>query len=233
MSSRYTTTIEELDVDDMDFPLPEAPTPYPVARAPSPPLPAVSSASPGIRIGQSLRAAEATSADMSRSKKWVCLYPLYFDKSRSLDGGRKVSLALAIYAPHGRQLLVAAKKAGFDVVYEPGKTHPRDFFNPGRVRVRLFDETSGRPVRPGVESRKKLLDVVVREMAGVVMEREREPTLQDLIDSGAMPMLPGMGMDEESPAMSPTSPVSAGKSPAAVSKKAAKKKGKGKAKNLV
>ncbi|KAJ2385294.1 signal recognition particle subunit [Coemansia sp. RSA 2603] len=169
---------------------------------------------------------------MSRYKKWVCLYPLYFDKSRSLDSGRKVALSLAIYAPHGRQLLVAAKKAGFDVVYEPNKTHPRDFFNPGRVRVRLFDDVSGRPVNGSVGSRKKLLEVVAREMAGVVMEREKEPTLQDLIDSGAMPMLPGMGMEDPSPAMSPTSPVSATK-PAAVSKKSAKKKGKGKAKNLV
>ncbi|KAJ2776842.1 signal recognition particle subunit [Coemansia interrupta] len=231
MANRYTTTIEELDVDDMDFPLPEAPTPYPVARAPSPP-PTGSLPPNAVRIGQTLHP-PSPSPDMSRYKKWVCLYPLYFDKSISLAHGRKVALGRAIYAPHGRQLLVAAKKAGFDVVYEPSKTHPRDFFNPGRVRVRLFDEGSGRPVVREVDSRKKLVDVVAREMAGVVMEREREPTLQDLIDSGAMPMLPGMGMEDESQAVSPTSPVSAGKSPAAVSKKAAKKKAKAKPKNLV
>ncbi|KAJ1863519.1 signal recognition particle subunit [Coemansia sp. RSA 1722] len=222
MAFRPESKIEELDVDDMDFPIPDE-------RPSTPPPMAVPI--DGIRIGQSLNNMQVVN-DAARFKNWICLYPLYFDKSRSVEQGRKVPLSVAIFAPHGRQLSVAVKQAGFNVCYEPNKTHPSDFFNPGRARVQLFDD-SGRPMQHGVDSRKKLMLAVAEKMAHVVMQRDKEATLQDLIDSGAMPMLPGMGPGGMDMGDDESTPEPSTSTSAKTSKKSAKTKKKGKGKNVV
>lgn len=204
-----------MDVDDMDFPLPQVEQQQPQQGG-------------GVRIGQSLGGMKVVN-DPSQFKSWICLYPLYFDNARSVEQGRKVPLSLAVESPHDRQLSMATKEAGFNVCYEPNKSHPRDFFTAGRVRVKLFDE-QGRPMRGDVVNRKQLMKQVAEKMGQVNAPREKEPTLQDLIESGAMPALPGMppmgGADNE------PSPASAASTSTKASKKS-KKKGKGKAKNLV
>ncbi|KAJ2769603.1 signal recognition particle subunit [Coemansia nantahalensis] len=209
----------DVDVDDMDFPLPDAPA----AAAPG-----------GVRIGQSLGGMR-TVTDSSQFKRWVCLYPVYFDRGRSLRDGRRVSQALAVDQPHGRQLAAAVKAAGFSVCLEPTKTHPRDFFTAGRVRVRLFDD-AGRCVLPDVPSRKELIRRVARHMPLVDAPRDKEPDLKELIESGALPTLPGMGPgmpdddDDDDDGGAPS-----GSGPAASSKaaKKAKAKKKGKSKTVV
>ncbi|KAJ2000752.1 signal recognition particle subunit [Coemansia thaxteri] len=215
---------DELDVDDMDFPLPEPPL-----LAPAPPSDIIER----TRVAPTLEGMRIVQ-DASQFKKWICLYPLYFDKSRSVEKGRKVPLALAIDSPHGRQLSVAVKEVGFNVCYEPNKSHPSDFFTPGRVRVQLFSD-AGVPLRQDISTRKELMRKVAVQMDKVLVPRDREPSLQDLIDSGAMPMLPGMAPQsptraEESFAESPAPGPSSSK---AAKKAAGKAKKKGKAKNLV
>ncbi|KAJ2454661.1 signal recognition particle subunit [Coemansia sp. RSA 2336] len=194
-----------MDVDDMDFPLPE--------DAPAQPA-------EGIRIGQSLGGMKVVS-DASQFKKWVCLYPIYFDKSLSLDKGRKVSLDLAVDSPFARQVSMAVKQVGLHVCLEPNKTHPRDFFRPGRVRVKLYDE-QGRLMRSDIPDRKELMRRVAKMMPSVDAPRDKEPSLQDLIDQGALPALPGVpppGIEEPSAAPKPA--------------KKPKSKKKGKAKTIV
>ncbi|KAJ2553268.1 signal recognition particle subunit [Coemansia sp. RSA 1933] len=230
MSSTGRGKEVDLDVDDMDFPLPSQPTfsNFQTQEAADP---------GGVRIGQSLGGMQVVS-DASRFKDWVCLYPLYFDKSRSLNKGRKVSAALAIDSPHGRQLSMAVKEVGLNVCYEPNKSHPRDFFTPGRVRVQVFD-TAGRPMRADVPNRKILCRKVAEKMAIVDAPRDKEPTLQDLIDSGAMPALPGVPPPQAPSTSAAASAASAaGSSSQGIeepspkqskkSAKSAKKKGKGK-----
>ncbi|KAJ2710530.1 signal recognition particle subunit [Coemansia spiralis] len=219
MSNRASAM--DLDVDDMDFPLPESPRLQPAAG--------------GVRIGQGLGGVR-TVTDSSQFKRWVCLYPVYFDKARSLSGGRKVPAALAVDRPHGKQLAAAVKAAGLSVCYEPTKTHPRDFFTAGRVRVQLFDD-SGRCVRHDVPSRKELIRRVAQQMSLVDVPRDAEPDLKELIASGALPTLPGMGPGM--PGMGPdndsldAAPSGAGAAPVAKAAKKAKAKKKGKAKTVV
>ncbi|KAJ2802338.1 signal recognition particle subunit [Coemansia guatemalensis] len=216
----------DLDVDDMDFPLPEAPT---------------RSVGSSMNFGQQEYGGMRVVSDASQFKQWICLYPLYFDKSQSLDNGRRVPLSLAVDSPHSKQLSVAAKEAGFNVCYEPNKTHPADFFNPGRVRVQLRVDGNGALVRQDVKSKKQLLRLVAEKMPLVDVPREKEPCLQDLIDSGALPALPGMpppssssaGNTEMSPDMDASSPKPSGTASAKASKKAGKSKKKGKAKTIV
>ncbi|KAJ1821831.1 signal recognition particle subunit [Coemansia sp. RSA 2675] len=221
---------DELDVDDMDFPLPEPPLIEPlVVPYSTPPV-----AKPeGIRPGQTFDGMKLVS-DESVYKRWVCLYPLYFDKTRSVEKGRRVPLSIAVDSPHGRQMAVAVKEVGLNVCYEPNKSHPRDFFTPGRIRVQLFND-AGLPMRQDIRTRKELMRRVAITMDKVLVPRDREPTLQDLIDSGAMPMLPGMPPPSaQSPTLDSAVAEASGSGTAAkTSKKAAKTKKKGKAKQLV
>ena len=79
----------------------------------------------------------AYTADASVSKSWPCLYPVYFDASRTRDEGRRVKKELGVRNPLARQLANAVSSLGLRCVFEPGKTHPKDWSNPGRVRVRM------------------------------------------------------------------------------------------------
>jgi signal recognition particle subunit SRP19 len=74
-------------------------------------------------------------ADSDKYKGYQCLYPLYFDKRRSRAEGRRVGKELAVENPLARDIVDAAQELGMNVVFEPAKMHPKDWANPGRVRV--------------------------------------------------------------------------------------------------
>lgn len=78
---------------------------------------------------------------MERSKHFQCIYPVYFDATRSREQGRRVSKSAAVTNPLAREIVDALQAIGndldvpFHVVFEPAKMHPKDWANPGRVRV--------------------------------------------------------------------------------------------------
>jgi len=78
-----------------------------------------------------------TSTDRDQSKHYQCLYPIYFDKARTRAEGRRVGRELAVENPLAREMADAAANLGLRTVFEPDKTHPKDWSNPGRVRVLL------------------------------------------------------------------------------------------------
>ncbi|KAF2740783.1 signal recognition particle, SRP19 subunit [Polyplosphaeria fusca] len=78
-----------------------------------------------------------TSSDREKSKHYQCLYPVYFDKSRTRAEGRRVGGELAVENPLAWGLANAASSLGLSTVFEPDKLHPKDWSNPGRVRVLL------------------------------------------------------------------------------------------------
>jgi signal recognition particle subunit SRP19 len=71
---------------------------------------------------------------------------VYFDITRSRALGRKVSKSLAVENPLAREIADACGSLGLKAVFEPGKTHPKDWSNPGRVRVLLKQD--GEPCHP-------------------------------------------------------------------------------------
>lgn len=85
-----------------------------------------------------------------KSKAYQCLYPVYFDASRSREDGRRVGKELAVRNPLARDLVDALQHVGaqvgvqLQIVFEPSKCHPKDWANPGRVRVLVKKE--GKPV---------------------------------------------------------------------------------------
>ncbi|KAK4188806.1 signal recognition particle subunit srp19 [Podospora australis] len=80
-----------------------------------------------------------TTTDDSAYKNFHCLYPVYFDASRSRAEGRRVSSSLAVMNPLAAEIVHACANLHIPTVLEAGKLHPKDWANPGRVKVSLKD----------------------------------------------------------------------------------------------
>ncbi len=99
-----------------------------------------------------------STSDTDRHKRYQCLYPLYFDANRTRSQGRRVGQVLAVPNPLAREIVDAVQLLGLDTVFEPGKTHPKDWSNPGRVRVLVKD--GGRVRNRGVSNKHHLYTLV-------------------------------------------------------------------------
>lgn len=103
-------------------------------------------------------------------KHFQCLYPVYFDKTRSRAEGRKVGSELAVENPLARDILDAVQMLGLRVGFEPEKLHPKDWANPGRVRVMLKDE-DGTPANPKVKNSTFIISFAFFELRLVYIVR--------------------------------------------------------------
>lgn len=80
-------------------------------------------------------------------KDWAAIYPIYLDAKRHYKKGcRRVPYERAVLYPNSLHIANAAHSLGLEFVHQPHRTHPQDWENPGRVKVRLFDENK-KPVR--------------------------------------------------------------------------------------
>lgn len=75
--------------------------------------------------------------DDSKYKDFQCLYPIYFDKNRTRAEGRRVGLDMAVVNPLARDIVTACGRLRLETLFEPAKSHPKDWANPGRVKVRV------------------------------------------------------------------------------------------------
>ncbi|KAG4440341.1 hypothetical protein IFR05_004193 [Cadophora sp. M221] len=75
--------------------------------------------------------------DQSKYASFECLYPVYFDVSRSRREGRMVGKELAVENPLAREIVNACAGLGLETLFEPTKIHPKDWSNPGRVKIKL------------------------------------------------------------------------------------------------
>ncbi|EEP78093.1 conserved hypothetical protein [Uncinocarpus reesii 1704] len=81
-------------------------------------------------------------------RHFQCIYPIYFDATRSRAEGRKVTKKLAVRNPLAKDILDAVQLLGLNAGFEPEKLHPKDWANPGRIRVLLKHE-DGRLINDG------------------------------------------------------------------------------------
>ncbi|TRX94628.1 hypothetical protein FHL15_004400 [Xylaria flabelliformis] len=70
-------------------------------------------------------------------KDYQMLYPVYFDATRTRAQGRRVSANLAVKNPLAREIANACAALRLSPVFEAHRTHPKDWANPGRVRIAL------------------------------------------------------------------------------------------------
>jgi signal recognition particle subunit SRP19 len=78
-----------------------------------------------------------TTEDDSKYKNFQCIYPVYFDSRRSRKQGREVGKELAVENPMARDIVTACGRLGLETLFEPAKLHPKDWSNPGRVKVKV------------------------------------------------------------------------------------------------
>lgn len=135
---------DEMDIEDLN--IPQTATILPRAQLPQP-TPAQTANIPSAATRQAQEA-----ATRERTKNHQCLYPIYFDSTRSRAEGRRVSKSLAVPNPLARELADACASLGLSVLFEPAKSHPKDWANPGRVRILV--KQGGKSVAPGVENSK-------------------------------------------------------------------------------
>ncbi|QDS77823.1 hypothetical protein FKW77_006082 [Venturia effusa] len=93
--------------------------------------------------------------DPAKYKHWHCIYPIYFDASKTREEGRRAGKDGAVKNPLARTIVDAVARLGLNVVFEPEKVHPKDWSNPGRIRVELKDE-NGKIKRPNVKNKRHL-----------------------------------------------------------------------------
>lgn len=75
--------------------------------------------------------------DDAKYRDFQCLYPVYFDKNRSRAEGRRVGIENAVENPMAREIVNACGRLRLETLFEPTKLHPKDWSNPGRVKVRV------------------------------------------------------------------------------------------------
>lgn len=80
-------------------------------------------------------------------KTFQCLYPIYFDANKTRQQGRRVGIENAVPNPLAREVVDAVQSLGLKTVFEPAKLHPKDWSNPGRVKVALKEHMSSGKAR--------------------------------------------------------------------------------------
>lgn len=157
--------VEEVDSDPEEI-APADATPLPQDAIISPaaiPTPASSNPKPMPQMPQMPEMPPMTQnqqPERKLPKHFQCLYPIYFDKTRSRTEGRKVGAELAVENPLAQDIADAVQMLGLKVGLEPEKLHPKDWANPGRVRVLLKDE-DGHLVNPEIKNSKWPLSLFI------------------------------------------------------------------------
>lgn len=95
-------------------------------------------------------------------KMMQIVYPCYFDKNRSMKDGRRLPISKCVENPLAKTILDACKILRIPAVFEPEKTHPQDWGNPGRVRLGLKYEHE--PTHPILKSKKQALEAIAEFM---------------------------------------------------------------------
>ncbi|KIX07839.1 uncharacterized protein Z518_02493 [Rhinocladiella mackenziei CBS 650.93] len=110
------------------------------------------------------QSAQVTQQTREAIKKYQTIYPIYFDSTRTRAQGRRVSAELAIPNPLAFGLLEAARHVLQEVpvpmAFEPDKTHPKDWANPGRLRVQLFHPETHQPLHPKIKNKARLYTLI-------------------------------------------------------------------------
>ncbi|KAH9887264.1 signal recognition particle, SRP19 subunit [Cubamyces lactineus] len=181
--SRRAAIVEEFD-DDTDLALPNKPLPNTGTRgailqeidatdsegededdsAAGPASPSLAqfrqSAGTGAGTGTN---AQATVQDITPYKKWTCIYPIYIDAKRPCGRGeRRIPRTKSVWWPLSKDIADATNRLGLGTLHEVNKAHPRDWENPGRVRVQW--KKDGRLVNPAIKTKKQLLEMIALQI---------------------------------------------------------------------
>jgi len=177
--ARKTVVVEDEFDDNTDLPLPSKPLPNTGLKGPLLQEIASDDDSEDLDFNTSQHAGPAspppsqsqfrsdgasqlpknTVTDITPYKSWTCIYPIYIDAKRPYGTGqRRVERAKSIWWPLSKDIADATNRLGLGTLHEVNKAHPRDWENPGRVRVQWKKE--GRLMNPTIKTKKQLLEMI-------------------------------------------------------------------------
>ncbi|TIC21018.1 signal recognition particle, SRP19 subunit [Wallemia mellicola] len=122
-------------------------------------------------------------------KNWLTLYPLYFDAKASQEQ-RRLARNKCVWWPLANDLAECAGNLGYRVLFEPTKTHPSDWENPGRIKLEI---------QPGMKVK------AITEIAKELKDKLQDDTQLDK-RTHKLPSAP-KGITLRRPAWSPAKPV--------------------------
>lgn len=125
------------DFDDTDIMRRVEPRASPSQQQPTPQQQAQAAAAARAAQMPGHAATLPPAADRAQYAAFQCLYPVYFDATRSRAEGRRVPASLAVKNPLAREIANACSRLLLPTLLEPDKVHPKDWANPGRVKVGL------------------------------------------------------------------------------------------------
>ncbi|KAF5389992.1 hypothetical protein D9757_003879 [Collybiopsis confluens] len=158
-----------------------------------------------------------TVTDITPYKSWTCIYPIYIDAKRPYGRGqRRVERGKSIWWPLSKDIAEATNRLGLGTLHEVGKIHPRDWENPGRVRVQWKKE--GRLMNPAIKSKKQLLEMISLQIQHLKPENIPRPPY--FTSTTAVPAAAVSALSTASPAaiLTPSS-SNKGKAPATTKSK--------------
>ncbi|KAK3902736.1 signal recognition particle SEC65 subunit [Staphylotrichum tortipilum] len=128
-----------------------------------------------------------TTTDEKAYKSYQCLYPVYFDSTRTRAEGRRVPRSLAVANPLAIDIVKACAGLRLQAVLEAGKLHPKDWANPGRVKVNLRHQREGHPAAVDIKNKHHLYVLVATHLRANPTT-DASPSLR--VEVGAIPMPP-------------------------------------------
>ncbi|KAI1076562.1 signal recognition particle, SRP19 subunit [Whalleya microplaca] len=126
--------IDDFAESDILRSIPTSSNTRPNTRQPAPPSSSQLAAHPMVNPAAHPSGPQIQPGDI---KNHQMLYPIYFDATRSRAGGRRVPSSLAVKNPLAREIANACAALRLQPVFEAHKVHPKDWANPGRVRIQL------------------------------------------------------------------------------------------------
>ncbi|TIA76250.1 hypothetical protein E3P91_00097 [Wallemia ichthyophaga] len=163
--------------------------------------------------------------ELDEYKNWITLYPVYFD-AKANQSQRKLPRNKCVWWPLANDLAECTGNLGYRTLFEPTKTHPSDWENPGRIKIEL--EHSGHKEKTrviseiGEELKDKLRDdTVIQKRTHKLPSAPKNVTLRRPAWSPAKPVGMYPKTANEQP---PPEPIKPGTKPDEAPKKEKKPK---------
>ncbi len=107
-----------------------------------------------------------------RRRRYLVMYPEYFDKNRTRKQGRRVPLEKADDAPTLKKLVKACEILGYQIEVEPDKAHPSNWWNrQGRVLIKV-DKNDKKP-------KEELIKEITKILKKLVPKKKKKPVKED------------------------------------------------------
>eukprot|EP00485_Elphidium_margaritaceum_P013518 CAMPEP_0202732496 /NCGR_PEP_ID=MMETSP1385-20130828/187688_1 /ASSEMBLY_ACC=CAM_ASM_000861 /TAXON_ID=933848 /ORGANISM="Elphidium margaritaceum" /LENGTH=279 /DNA_ID=CAMNT_0049398813 /DNA_START=30 /DNA_END=870 /DNA_ORIENTATION=- len=114
-------------------------------------------------------------------KRWLCVYPCYLNKAKTVPEGRKIAKQYCVEQPHPSDMAECCKYFGLPFYVELNKTHPRDFFHRSRVRV-LLKNKDGSLRRQDIPNKNALLIALGKTIPKLESRKVRLQREQQMIE---------------------------------------------------